>query len=406
MRHSWIAIWLGLAACGGCDGGSGSGVDSGVADASAAVDAPPTDCTRTPAADDRARFVVVSHPYGEGGAQATSYAVLALSAAGELSDTGATFDMGRATDGVISFTPDGEVGLLAQGDGTLGVFTLDAQGVPTVVHAGYDADDAFYATDVVMDPDGAHAYVVNDQWRENGGGIYRVAIACDGSLTHEGLVAAAKLPGAFIPLGGTMALAAGVDFLDSTAGDTAFAVDLSGPSVFGSTNAFGDDQASVASAAVSASGRYFLIGDNNAFYDPPGMDNRVAVVAVGDVSLAPVQVLTPLEDPYAIIASPFDDGALVVSGFGDAIFELDYDDQNAAAPFSIAGELTYVGGRPQVPGNAVMVDRGSLRGLVLVAEVGGVRRARFNGGGAIEDLGVTPAGTGVPGIVGAIGIQP
>lgn len=401
MHRLGIAIVLCGAACGGND--NPGGADAGQIDAIVSADAP-SGCQRSPAPDDRARYVVVSHPYGEGSAQATAYEVLALSAAGELTQPGITFEMRRATDGVISFTPDGEVGLLAQGDGTLGVFTLDAAGAPTVIAAAYDAGGAFYATDVVMAPDGSHAYVLNGQWRENGGGIYRVAIECDGSLTYEGLVAAARLPnGLVFAPGQNTALLAAEDVLDSTAGDSAFALELGGtPAVLGGVDAFGDAEAIVASVAITAGGDYFLIGDNSQF---SGVPNRVAVVAVTGSSLAAVQVLTPLEDPFSIVASPFDDGALVVSGFGDAIFELDFDSANASR-FSNAGELSYTGGAPQLPGDAVMIDRGPLRGLVLVSENQGVRRVRFTGGGVIEDLGLTSFGTGVPAIVGAIGVQP
>ena len=113
----------------------------------------------------------------------------------------------------------------------------------------------------------------------------------------------------------------------------------------------------------------------------------------------------PVEDPVAIATSPFDDAAIVVSGFGDAIFVLDYS-PDAAAPFSLRGELTYVGDAPALPGSVVEVERGALDGLVLVAENSGVRRVRFAAGGVVTDLGVLDFGSGTGEIVGAIGVTP
>jgi hypothetical protein len=122
--------------------------------------------------------------------------------------------------------------------------------------------------------------------------------------------------------------------------------------------------------------------------------------------VTPRQVLTPVEDPLSIVMSPFDDAALVASGFGDALIALDYAPQ-AAMPFSVRGPLTYVGARPELPGHAVMISTGALRGLVFVAENLGVRRVRFAAGGVVTDLGKTATGaSGFENITGAIGIQP
>src|SRR6185295_3490683 len=115
--------------------------------------------------------------------------------------------------------------------------------------------------------------------------------------------------------------------------------------------------------------------------------------------------LMPIDDPIAIVASPFDDAALVASGFGNAFFALDYD-PDAAEPFAVRGELAYQGAPPQLPGGAVRVDRGALAGRVLVAENLGVRQVSFEGGGVITDLGLTSLGSGSESIVGAIGVQP
>ena len=69
---------------------------------------PRTEGGRRPGAADRDRFVVISHPYGAGGAQTKRWAVWRLSATGQLSAVGEEFTMGRAPWGRIAFTPDGK----------------------------------------------------------------------------------------------------------------------------------------------------------------------------------------------------------------------------------------------------------------------------------------------------------
>jgi hypothetical protein len=412
---------LALAACGGDDGDDDTPGDDDAAtgadaaptpDGGAAADAePPPACPREPAAADRVRKVVVSHPYDGRGAPATVYEVLDLDPAGAITRPGVTFDMGRAYLGEIVFTPDGEVGMLAQDDGTIGVFRFDDAGLPEVVDAAYDADgaDGFYAHRIVVDPDGQGAYVLSSQWRENGGGIYRVAIGCDGTLAFEGLSVPSQLPYT-LSLAGTdgLGLVAAADLLDSPAGDDVHMVRWNGDQaeLVTSADAFPDDDYIVGSAALTADGQYLLVGDNNQFYVDPEMQNRIAVVAVGGGELTPVQVLSPLLDPYAIVTSPFGGAAIAVSGFGDAIFELRYDPGDAASPFEIAGELSYEGAPPALPAAAVLIDRGALRGRVLVAENVGVRQIAFGEDGTVTDLGATSFGDGLVEVVGALGVQP
>jgi hypothetical protein len=365
---------------------------------------PSPDCPRPAAADDRLRRVVVSHPYDAAGSASPVYEVLELSTTGALTRPGVTFRMGRATAGEVVFTPDGQVGLVVQDDGTLGIFTLDDAGTPTVIDPAFEG--SFYAGRVVMDPSGALAWVLDTNWRNNGGGIYALRIHCDGTVTDEGLVAPSKLPYAmsFLPDGSSDALLAATDVLSSAAGDDAHRVHLDGvedaASLIDGADAFGDDDAIVASLAVTFDGRYGLIGDNNLF---SGTGNRVAVVGIDP--LAPSQLLTSIEDPVGLVASPYDNAALVVSGFGDALIALSYT-PDAAAPFAVKGPLTYAGAKPQLPAQPVMIARGSLAGLVLVAETSGIRRVRFEPSGSITDLGLTSFGSGYTAIPGALGVQP
>jgi hypothetical protein len=345
--------------------------------------------------------VVVSHPYDSQSRPANAYQVLELTASGALASTGRRFDLGRATGGEIAFTPDGEVGIVAQDDGTLGVFGFEASGAPRVIHARFSG--SFYASGVVVDPGGGLAYVIDGNWRENGGGLYRVVIRCDGTLAAEGLWVAAKLPAGFVPLAGGLAVLAARDVLDSPAGDDVHLLRLGpSPALLGGKDAFGDDEAIVSASVVTADGRFVLLADNNEF---SGIPNRIAAVALGQTGLGAVQVLPSVEDPVAIVPSPYANAALVVSGYGDALLALDYD-PSATTPFAMRGPLVYRGARPQLPGAAVLVGRGALRGRVLVAENLGVRQVQFGEGGGITDLGLTSLGAGSAAITGALGVQP
>jgi hypothetical protein len=400
MRIPVLVLLVSLApACGGgADGGAGS--DGGVgADAGAGADAGGFGCPRS-LAPDGTRHVVVSLPYDADGQKAAAYRLLELAIDSSLTSTGKTFTMGRAVGGEIAFTPDGALALVAQEDGSVGVVAFDGA-EPRVVHDAFTGD--FYAQSVVMDARGDRAYILDSQWRENGGGVYTVAIDCDGSLRDLGLTVPAKLPAALLPLAGGDALLVANDALDSAENRDAHLLHMGdAPTVTASVDAFPDDEAIVSSAALTADGRYLLIADNSEF---SGVDNRIAVVEVADGSLTSRQVVTPFEDPYSLLASPFGDAALAVSGYGDAIFALDYNPGDAQ-PFALRGELAYQGGKPMLPGDAVLIARGALTGLVLVAEVDGVRLARFEDGGAVTDLGVMSLGDGLEFLPGAIGVAP
>ena len=96
---------------------------------------------------------------------------------------------------------------------------------------------------------------------------------------------------------------------------------------------------------------------------------------------------------------------LTVTSPNDALFVVDFNGANPAAPFAISGEVAYKGGKPELPGVMVGVRRGMLSGEVLVVEVPGVRQVRFQKQGAPIDGGVL-AIPGLDGAIGAIGVQP
>ncbi len=337
-------------------------------------------CRATPGAADRDRVVVVSLPYGSGGAQAKTYALLTLSASGELSDRGTRFEMGRAYSGEVVFTPDGSLGLVPQDDGSVGVFLADG----TVVDPGFGE---FYASKVVVDPSGEFAWVVDGNWANNGGGIYRVDIDCTtGELTGETRVIEAKLPADIVVRDG-MAVVAGLEVPGSAAGDDAALLSWGDSIEFvAGVDAFGDDEAIVTDAHWN--GDYLFIADYSEF---SGVPTRVAVVDTRDQLDA--YAVVDVEDPVALV--PAGDLVLVISGYGDAVFAISADGGTSAARVASS----------ELPGGGVVVSRGALDGLVLVAEVSGLRTLRVEGS-TVTDEGVFSLGGGYTGITGAVGVQP
>lgn len=379
----------------GC-GGSSSGDDDD-------VPAPdggdgPGECTREPGVADRVRHVVVAHPYDASGDSAPVFEVLALSAEGALTrfEPPRMFELGARTPfGVIAFTPNG-VGLVAMDNGDLGVFKLDADGNPTVVHASFDG--AFYADRVIVDPSGEQAWVIDRNTRPNGGGVYRVDIACDGTLTDGGMVAAARSPGGLGFVNGRAVLAAR-DVLDSPATvDDLHVLDLAGATRIGGGDAFGDDDQAFSGFALSHDGTLAFIGDSN-FAGP----NRVAVASVTETGAAKVAVIPNITDPSAITASPHGNVVVVSSSQppNEGIYVL--DDQGPSG-WRNRGELAYKGAAAELPGDMTTIDRGQLAGSVLVSELSQIRRVVFLADGTVEDVGALTFGEGLESIGGAIGV--
>lgn len=381
------------AGTGGTTGGT-AGVGGGTGGTAGTGDS----CHGTPPADHAVLQFVVSHPYDEQGAQAAVYELVQVD--GTTLTRGATFELGRNFLGEIVFTPDGEIGFVAEDDGKLGVFRLTESG-PEVIHAAYEG--SFYASGLVMAPDGSTLYIQDGNWRENGGGIYALDIACDGSVSNERKLVEAKLPYgfAFAPNDPGTAYAFARDLADSPAGEDFHVLSWgSAPSRSSGTKIFDDEEAQVSTLVITRDGKFGLVGDNAGFSSVP---NRVGVAKLGATpSLA--QVLSPIEDPIDIVTSPFNDAALVVSGFGEKLWILDYA-PNASEPFSIRGEVSY-SSNPELPAFAVSIDSGQHQGRVFVAENAGIRMLRFATGGVVTDEGVLDFGEGLPNAIGSIGLVP
>jgi hypothetical protein len=203
---------------------------------------------------------------------------------------------------------------------------------------------------------------------------------------------------------GVPAIVAAADLLDSPPGHDVHLLDWSDtPKRLTGVDAFGDDMAIVGGTALNHDGTAFLVGDVSQF---SGIPNRVAVVSI-DNGLHPELIAHPtlaVEDPEAIAASPFDNTAVVASAFGDALFVLDAG--GPAGAWRVRGEVSYLGASPQLPGDLTMIDRGTLKGRVLVSENVSIRQLAFRTGGVVEDLGSLAFGSGLQNISGAIGVTP
>jgi hypothetical protein len=124
----------------------------------------------------------------------------------------------------------------------------------------------------------------------------------------------------------------------------------------------------------------------------------VAIAQLNDNTLTATTVLSPLEDPFDIVASPFGNAAIVSSGFGDELLHLTLNGDT----WTNAGQIV----RLPLPGAMDVVRRGTLRGHVYAAENTGIRHVAFAEDGNVADLGVTALGDSIPNIVGTLGIQP
>lgn len=370
----------------------GDGGDSGTA------------CVRTAKDADRARKVVVSHPFLGAGTKGKKYEVLDLSAAGAITRPGVTFDMGTGLGDDIQFTPDGEIGLVAQDDGSVGVFRFDngGTGAPIVIEAALKGD--FYAGRIVIDPTGTRAFVLDSNTQANGGGVYELAIGCDGKVTSKGLVVPGSTANAMAYLPGDpkqAVLAAGKAFA-SAAGTDVHLVDLGALSLVASGTGFAGDagtEAIPSSVAVTMDKKFALIADDGAI-----VGNRVSVVSLPSMKF--VQML-PTEYPAKVLTSIHGNAALVLNDDStDELTVLAYDAANATTPFTNKGRVAYKFPKPQIPVSAVQITRGTLAGRVILGENVAVRQVQFMPDGSVIDTAQTSMGSGIPEIVGVVGVQP
>jgi hypothetical protein len=301
------------------------------------------------------------------------------------------------------FTPDGRFGYVVQNDGSLGIFELGADGGVTVLNAAYRS--GFYARRVLMDRDGAHLWVLDFNTRSNGGGIYEIALGCDGTPTNNGATWLGDSPsaGALLTGASPVALVAARTLGASVPTAVLHKVELAPLAtthVYRSGAASFPDQDGIPSQlAVSADQTLIAITDNGSF---SGGD-RIAVVSMAGDVLTPRQVVvTP--SPIGVAWSPFANTALVVNSDAADHFRLL---TLSGTTWSVSAPIPYSFGRPQLPGQPVVIDRGSLNGRVLVPALSSIRQLQFEADGGIRDVSNTPASfTGSMQSIGALGVQP
>lgn len=373
-------------------------------------------CRRSPETDTD-RLVVIARPYDNSGMGANEYEILSLSLQGELFETGNTFSMGRAVDGEILITPDGEVGVVRQEDGSLGVFKLDSKNQTATVidpaYAGLQAkvnpSQKRYFSTIAMAPDGSGIYASNASWRGVGGAIWFIPLDCSTGLPgQEVQITEAKLPRhlEIMPTSSSTLVVASHDVLTSMTREDAHLVNISTPttpSLIGSGRVFMDTDAILTAMGVSRDGEYVLVGDSNITSNTN--NNRVGVLSIDPQGLTPIQTLSDIQDPASIKVSPYHNAAIVTSFEGNSIQTLTYNPASPAAPFAKSGSVM-TSTPVQLPSSSVMIEAGMLRGTVLVVENTGIRVLRFESSGDVTELDNLPFGEFVEAIVGAIGVQP
>ena len=270
-----------------------------------------------------------------------------------------------------------------------------ARAPPTVLQPAYSGE--FYAHRVLMDPNGGAVWLLDAQFREFGGGVHRIPIGCDGRLGPATRIAPGRLAYGMEFADSGRAIVASKDLLSVPLGADVHIVDLAAPSVIGSGDAFAHDDWIGAGFALAGGGAHAIVGDNSGFSSEP---NAISVVALTADTVTRLQTI-PVTDPVSIVASPFDDAVLVVSGFPEALTLFPYD-SNALMPLGTGAAVPTAGLGLALPYGTVTLDRGSLNGRVLVAENLAIRQLQFASGGLITDLGTFDLGESV----GSIGMQP
>ena len=357
----------------------------------------PVSCPVLEKPENRDRFVVVSKPYRPGAERAPDYEVWTLSQNEDIAPTETLFSMSRTFKGEIAFRVDGSIGAVAQDDGSLGVFKIDDQGNVDVTHSSYVGE--FEANSVSFDPNHPDRLIVMDgRWDEFGGGLYEVMLDCEGTIVSESLIVTSKLATDMTWMDREHLLLSATSALDSGEPHDLHVLDWQPQNVSRRSSSFNFDGELVKKSfvAFTSNKKHLLVAENSGLTSRP---HRIAVYEWTEGTMLFKQLIESIEDPHDALISPFDDSALVISGFGDSIYRLEYD-ENSETPF---GPPTTVSS-PPLPGHGVMIKDGLSEGLVLVAENVGIRMLKFNEGSVI-DLGAVTR-SGIEHIIGAIGVQP
>jgi hypothetical protein len=353
-------------------------------------------------------YLVVSMPFDTDSA-GKKFSILSWNNS-TISQTGVSFQLDKVTEGAITFIDGGQFGLVQTDRGKVSVFRIDSTGKPTVINADYRPRTC-YANSVIADPANANrAYIIDVNVS---GGICAISIdSSTGAISDAGQVMASTSPVSMLfPTTNNSQDTSGLAVVVSLSG-VASLIDASTHAViqtllvFGTSNRDGSPDALVSDAVLTADNQFLLVLDNNSV---TGSMRLSAVRMNWSVkSMATSQVINKLNDPAAIVASPYNNALVISSAQGNALLRLLYDPQNAASPITMQGAIT-TKDKPQLPNTMVlMAGPEAIVGRVAVAELSGVRQIQFTEDGQVLDLGLNPAGPNDESgnIVGAIGAQP
>jgi len=361
-------------------------------------------------------FIVASHPFAQDTKEFRVYSF----GNSTVSLTGQPFYLDKVSEGRISFIADGKYGLVATDRGKVSIFSLDEQANAVPLYTDYRPKSC-YADSVVADPVNAtRAYLLDINVS---GGICAINIDSNGKVSDQGLVL--SIPSAaqllFPP---AAAAAASNDAIVVSLTGVVTLVDWASHTPVFTINAFdtvdredGSADAVVPSATVTADGKYLLVLDDNAVMGTM----RFAALRVNWASrtLERVQVIAnsrqvSFADPVCIVASPYNNLALVSSAEGNAILQLRYNPADSATPFVLLGPITITTTKPQLPSTMILLapgggkDADAAVGRVIVAELSGIRQLQFMPDGSVVDMGLTDSeydSASGAGIIGAIGVQ-
>lgn len=377
-----------------------STTDTTVADTST-TDTIKPNCIELPAS--HTRHIVLSRPYTEEGLASLTWEVYPLRADATLGPRTTTFELGaagRAVGGKVAFSEDGALAMAAHDRGEVSVFAVTADGEVVVTQPATDLGPYVGAIEI----HGDDVFLVDGNWQNNGGGIYHTRLACDGTLGPVSLLYATKNAYGVKVRGGLGALEHLVmarEAVDDTSGYV-HRIAQAGPNWtrLGGVNVFGDDDGITSAMVVTPDWRYVLVADNSEF---SGVPNRIGVATIDP--MANRQLLSPLDDPYDMVMSPYGNAVLVVLGYANRVTVLSYDAQNTTTPFAVRGMPTFTTQVPQLPSDAVALY-GDHDDIVYVVENTALRVFRFEANGTVTDLGRQIEGSGLTSIPGAIGAQP
>jgi hypothetical protein len=232
-------------------------------------------------------------------------------------------------------------------------------------------------------------------------GVFAFDVGCDGTITDRGRFLAGE--GSFLTFlpNGKQAVLAG-----RAAGNSpplefdTFLIDMQRASLIAQGRiAGGSMSGEFSSLAITPDGRYALMTDR-----APHIGQHLGIVEVSTMH-GPRTI--PVPDPTEVLASPFNDAALVVSEGSNEIYDLAYNPSNIDEPFKVRGVVPHTFGRPKDLFSAVQITTGHLKGRVLATDGNTIRQLQFAEDGSLSNVSrfVMP-GTSERDTLWTIGIQP